>query len=48
MSALDLFIGRGRAKKLIPLEDDEIQRRRLGAARRNALSLFSSLLESPA
>ena len=35
-SILDLLIGRDRAKELIPLADDEIKRRLLGAARRNA------------
>ena len=35
-SILDLLIGRGRAKELIPLDDDEIKRQLLGAARRNA------------
>ncbi len=35
-SILDLLIGRDRAKELIPLEDAEIKRRMLGAARRNA------------
>ena len=33
---LDLLIGRDRAKELIPLDDEEIKRRMLGAARRNA------------
>ncbi len=33
---LDLLIGRDRAKELIPLVDDEIKRRMLGAARRKA------------
>ena len=35
-SILDLLIGRDPAKELIPLEDDEIKRRMLGAARRKA------------
>ena len=35
-SILDLLIGRGRAKELIPLADDEIERGMLGAARRKA------------
>ena len=35
-SILDLLIGRDRAKELIPLDDDEIKRRMLGAARRKA------------
>ena len=35
-SILDLLIGRDRAKELIPLEDDEIKREMLGAARRKA------------
>ncbi len=35
-SILDLLIGRDRAKQLIPLGDDEIKRRMLGAARRKA------------
>ena len=35
-SILDLLIGRDRAKELIPLEDDEIKREMLGAARRYA------------
>ncbi len=35
-SILDLLIGRERAKELIPLDDDEIKRQLLGAARRNA------------
>ena len=35
-SILDLLIGRDRAKELIPLDDDEIKRELLGAARRNA------------
>ena len=35
-SILDLLIGRNRAKELIPLDDDEIKRRLLGAARWNA------------
>ena len=35
-SILDLLIGRERAKELIPLDDDEIKRRLLGAARRKA------------
>ena len=34
-STLDLLIGRHRAEELIPLDDDEIKRRLLGAARRN-------------
>ena len=33
---LDLLIGRDRAKELIPLDDEEIKREMLGAARRNA------------
>ena len=33
---LDLLIGRDRARELIPLDDDEIKRQMLGAARRNA------------
>ena len=33
---LDLLIGRDRAKELIPLDDEEIKRETLGAARRNA------------
>ncbi|MCY4110766.1 MAG: FAD-dependent oxidoreductase, partial [Chloroflexi bacterium] len=33
---LDLLIGRDRAKELIPLADEEIKRKMLGAARRNA------------
>ena len=33
---LDLLIGRDRAKELIPLDDDEIKRQLLGAARRKA------------
>ena len=35
-SILDLLIGRERAKELIPLDDDEIKRQLLGAARRKA------------
>ncbi len=35
-SLLDLLIGRDRAKELIPLDDEEVKRRMLGAARRNA------------
>jgi len=35
-SILDLLIGLDRAKELIPLEDHEIKREMLGAARRNA------------
>lgn len=35
-SILDLMIGRGRARELIPLDDDAIKRELLGAARRNA------------
>ncbi|MCY4112672.1 MAG: NAD(P)/FAD-dependent oxidoreductase [Chloroflexi bacterium] len=35
-SILDLMIGRDRAKELIPLDDEEIKREMLGAARRNA------------
>jgi protoporphyrinogen oxidase len=35
-SILDLLIGRDRARELIPLDDKEIKRRMLGAARRNA------------
>ena len=35
-SILDLLIGRDRAKELIPLDDDEIKRQLLGAARREA------------
>ena len=35
-SILDLLIGRDRAKELIPLDDYEIKRQLLGAARRNA------------
>ena len=35
-SLLDLLIGRDRAKDLIPLDDAEIKRELLGAARRNA------------
>ena len=35
-SILDLLIGRDRAKELIPLDDEEIKRELLGAARRNA------------
>ena len=35
-SILDLLIGLDRAKELIPLDDDEIKRQLLGAARRNA------------
>ena len=35
-SLLDLLIGRDRAKELIPLDDAEIKRELLGAARRNA------------
>ena len=35
-SILDLLIGRDRAKEFIPLDDDEIKRQLLGAARRNA------------
>ena len=35
-SILDLLIGRDRAKELIPLDDDEIKRQLLGAARRKA------------
>ncbi len=35
-SILDLLIGRERAKELIPLDDDEIKRRMLGAARSKA------------
>ena len=35
-SILDLLIGRDRARELIPLDDAEIKRRLLGAARRNA------------
>ncbi|MDE2991189.1 MAG: NAD(P)/FAD-dependent oxidoreductase [Chloroflexota bacterium] len=34
-SLLDLLIGRDRAKELIPLDDEEIKREMLGAARRN-------------
>ncbi len=33
---LDLLIGRDRARELIPLDDEEIKRELLGAARRNA------------
>ena len=33
---LDLLIGRDRARELIPLEDEEVKRELLGAARRNA------------
>ncbi|MXY44317.1 MAG: hypothetical protein F4Y50_09780, partial [Dehalococcoidia bacterium] len=33
---LDLLIGRDRAKELIPLDDEEIKREMLGAARRKA------------
>ena len=36
MSILDLLIGRDRARELIPLDDDEIKRELLGAARRKA------------
>ena len=35
-SILDLLIGRDRARELIPLDDDEVKRRLLGAARTNA------------
>ena len=35
-SILDLLIGRDRAKELIPLDDDEIKRQLLGAARQKA------------
>ncbi len=35
-SLLDLLIGRDAAKELIPLDDEEIKRRMLGAARRHA------------
>ena len=35
-SILDLLIGRDRARELIPLDDHEIKRQLLGAARRNA------------
>ncbi len=35
-SILDLLIGRERAKELIPLDDEEIKRQMLGAARRKA------------
>ncbi len=35
-SILDLLIGRDRARELIPLDDDEIKRQLLAAARRNA------------
>ncbi len=35
-SILDLLIGRDRAKELIPLDDEEIKRELLGAARRKA------------
>ena len=35
-SLLDLLIGRDRARELIPLDDDEIKRQLLGAARRKA------------
>ena len=35
-SLLDLLIGRDAARELIPLDDEEIKRRMLGAARRNA------------
>ncbi len=35
-SILDLLIGRDRAKELIPLDDEEVKRQLLGAARRNA------------
>ncbi|MCY4393089.1 MAG: NAD(P)/FAD-dependent oxidoreductase [Chloroflexi bacterium] len=35
-SLLDLLIGRDRAKQLIPLDDEEIKRELLGAARRKA------------
>ncbi len=35
-SILDLLIGRDRAKELIPLDDDEIKRHMLGAAREKA------------
>ena len=35
-SILDLLIGRDRAKELIPLDDEEIKRQMLGAARRKA------------
>ena len=35
-SLLDLLIGRDRAKELIPLDDEEIKRQLLGAARRHA------------
>ncbi len=35
-SLLDLLIGRDRARELIPLDDEEIKRELLGAARRNA------------
>ncbi len=34
-STLDLLVGRGRAKELIPLDDEEIKRRMLSDARRN-------------
>jgi len=37
-SILDLLIGRDKAKELIPLDDDEIKRRMLGAAREKAPS----------
>ena len=35
-SILDLLVGRDRARELIPLDDEEIKRELLGAARRNA------------
>ena len=35
-SILDLLVGRDRAKELLPLEDEEIKREMLGAARRKA------------
>ncbi|MDE2861459.1 MAG: NAD(P)/FAD-dependent oxidoreductase [Chloroflexota bacterium] len=35
-SILDLLVGRDRAKELIPLDDEEIKRQLLGAARRKA------------
>ena len=34
-STLDMLVGRGRAEELFPLDDDEIKRRMLRAARRN-------------
>ena len=34
-STLDLLVGRDRAEELMPLEDEEIKRRMLGAVRRN-------------